>query len=353
MRQKIHLPVLFHCPNSEGQPERLVLAGSVLVVAIWMVTILVIFVVSLSALVSGRLNSFKYFRDTNRASLIAYGAVNKTIAELNKEAKSSYFDTLSESWSNSPELFQEIKLGGGTATVSYQYPQMDGEPITFYGCADEEQRININRAVTSVFVSLFTNTAGLTAEDALKVACAVIDWRDADSIVRPDSGEDDYYMSLSPPYHCKNGNFDLPEELLLVKGMTPEIYSKIKDNITVYGTGGRVNINTAPANTLLALGLPEALVKKIYRFRAGADATLGTKDDNVITQSSELVNKLEASGALTAEEINLLNNLIVQDLITVESKYFRIKAKGTINNKSREITCIIQRGGSIIFWHEM
>lgn len=345
MRLKKRLPVLLRFPDSRG---------SVLVMAIWMIAILVIFVVSLSALVSSRLNSFKYFRDINRASLMASGAVYKVMAELDKEAASSYFDALSESWNNSPDLFKEIKLGSGVATVSYEYPQLDGEPITFYGCADEEQRININKAVTSMFESLFTNVASVDAESASKLARAIIDWRDADSITRPEGGaEDDYYMTLSPPYHCRDGNFEIAEELLLVKGMIPEIYSKIKDSITVYGIGGRVNINTATSNTLLVLGLTETLIKKIYRFRTGTDGTLGTTDDNIITRSDELINKLNDFSALTADEINLLNNLIVQDLITVESKYFRIKVKGIVNNKTREILCIIQRGGQIIFWREM
>lgn len=332
--------------------------GSVLIIAIWMVAILVVFVVSLSALVSNRLNSFKYFRDINRASLVATGSINKAIEELRKNAKSSWgSDALSESWNNNPEIFNEIKIGGGIATISHDYPQLTGGTITFYGCADEEQRININTAVTTVLETLFNTVAGITSEsDYKQLARAIIDWRDTDSIIRPDGGaEDDYYMSLSPPYPCKNSNFETTEELLLVKGMTPEIYIKIKETITIYGSG-KINFNTAPAPTLLALGASSNLIDKIYRFRAGNDGILGTTDDNIVTNEGELINRLKVFAGLTLDEEQLLDALMLS--FTVKSICYRIKAKGTINNKKREILCIVRVASmtgawQIIFWHEI
>lgn len=328
-------------------------AGSVLVIVIWIVTVLVIFVVGLSALVASRLNTFKYFRDTNRAYFVALGAVNKAIAEVNKEAKISWYDSLSEPWSNNPLEFQEILIGGGVGRVSYEYPTPAGatENITFYGAADEERRININKVNATVLQTLLVKVGEVETNKALALADAIIDWRDEDNTPRPYGVENDYYITLKPPYPSKDKDFEIPEELLLVKGMTPEIYNKIKDMVTVWGDG-RVNINTAPAGTLRALGLPISLVSNIYRFRAGRDGTLGTSDDNIIPKEGELVARLLKEIPLSPADIELLNGLIVSDLITAGSKYFRITARGTIHNKTREITCIIQRGGSIVFWQE-
>jgi general secretion pathway protein K len=62
--------------------------------------------------------------------------------------------------------------------------------------------------------------------------------------------EDEYYLSLEPPYHCKNAPMDSIEEILLVKGMkseyffTTENYDGLKNYVTV-GTSGKININTA------------------------------------------------------------------------------------------------------------
>ena len=56
------------------------------------------------------------------------------------------------------------------------------------------------------------------------VANSILDWLDPTSDTpRTDGAKDDYYSSLSPPYHCKNGPIDSLEELLLVKGVTPQL----------------------------------------------------------------------------------------------------------------------------------
>src|SRR5262249_41429140 len=56
-----------------------------------------------------------------------------------------------------------------------------------------------------------------------EIANSILDWMDADSDPRPGGAEDEYYMALTPPYHCKNGPLDSLEELLFVKGVTPQL----------------------------------------------------------------------------------------------------------------------------------
>jgi len=342
MRLKKNSKELSHCRSN---------LGSVLVITIWMVTILVLFVIGLSSLVSNRLGNIKYFRDTNRAMLLALSGINKMRAEMAKEAKSSWYDSLNETWSNNPEQFQEIKIGSGSVSISYEYESPEG-PRTFYGCADEERRININKAGRPVLTNLFKKVAGLPEEATKRLVSAIIDWRDTNTTAEPDGAEDEYYRTLTPAYPCKNRDFEFTEELMLIREMTADIFAKIKDYITVYG-GGRVNINTASITTLSALGLDEPLIAKIYNFRSGQDGELGSKDDNIITTSGELMTKLSNFTSLSPAEIEALNNLIIQDLISVDSKYYRIRALGTINNRTREVICVVQRGGLIVYWREM
>src|SRR5262249_12987180 len=56
-----------------------------------------------------------------------------------------------------------------------------------------------------------------------EVANAILDWIDADDQLRTNGAEDEYYQTLQPPYHCKNAPLDSLEELLLVRGVTPEL----------------------------------------------------------------------------------------------------------------------------------
>lgn len=52
----------------------------------------------------------------------------------------------------------------------------------------------------------------------------IIDWIDGDDIARASGMEEEDYQRLDPPRHVKNGALDSPEELLLVHGITPELF---------------------------------------------------------------------------------------------------------------------------------
>ncbi len=81
---------------------------------------------------------------------------------------------------------------------------------------------------------------------------AIIDWTDNDDevvclpFVKSENlgAESDYYAALEPPYRCRNKPFDTTQELLLVKGVTSEVFERIRDYVTVKGDG-KININSA------------------------------------------------------------------------------------------------------------
>ncbi len=91
---------------------------------------------------------------------------------------------------------------------------------------------------------------------------AIIDWLDSDDdTTDPDGFEYDYYESLQNPYGCKNGPMDSIEELLLIPGITPEMYfgdpeagfDPLPDLLTVHGHPlGKINVNTARYEVLVA-----------------------------------------------------------------------------------------------------
>jgi general secretion pathway protein K len=89
---------------------------------------------------------------------------------------------------------------------------------------------------------------------------AVIDWTDSDDQVtclpfvknQNTGAESSYYGTLTPPYQCKNAPLDSIEELLSVKGVTPEVFALIRDYVTVYGNG-EININCASKHIVESL----------------------------------------------------------------------------------------------------
>jgi type II secretory pathway component PulK len=94
-----------------------------------------------------------------------------------------------------------------------------------FGVADESAKLNI-QALMKI------DSSGQIAYNALMklpnmsddVANSILDWIDSRSTMpRTNGAKDQYYSTLSPPYHCKNGSLDSMEELLLVKGVTPQL----------------------------------------------------------------------------------------------------------------------------------
>lgn len=81
---------------------------------------------------------------------------------------------------------------------------------------------------------------------------AIIDWIDSDEEVtvlpfvrNADSGaESSYYSSLERPYRAGNAPLNTTEELLLIRGITPDVFERIVDYVTVKGEG-KIDINSA------------------------------------------------------------------------------------------------------------
>jgi hypothetical protein len=314
----------------------------------------------------------KHYRNRLSQYYLARAGIVMAFAELNRDSSISVYSALKDGWSNSnpptntPEnIFNNRTLGNGSFNVSYEYNSglmvyntMSGDqPITntFCGLIDEERKINVNAVSQNVLRNLFQQVANLQANQAESLAACVKDWTSTNMASRQFGAKNDYYQTLPNSYDCKNAPLDRLEELLLVKGMTPAIFESIKDYITIYGNG-RVNINTAPYNVLISLGILNTLATKIINCRAGADEVEGTEDDMVFTSATAPAIRavLSARQTLTAAEETSLNQSIRH--IAVTSNHFRVISTGTLNDQSEKnstkITCIISRNGKIVYWHE-
>lgn len=166
-------------------------------------------------------------------------------------------------------------VSGGAAYDSLDEPWAYGVPFQeFNGAimqctiADEFGKLNINalldrrgepNATLEEALRFLFNARG-AVEDPVD---AILDWIDPDDDPRPLGAEYDYYQSLGTPYPCKNGPMASIQELLLVRGVTPEVFFgdpqlqqvPLTELLTVYGhRNGRVNVNTAQPELLVALG---------------------------------------------------------------------------------------------------
>lgn len=252
-------------------------------------------------------------------SILALGAASSVTQEL-KLAKvvvdnnTGFYDALSVVdlmrvlWSRTPpaSLYdlrnRVVSLGEETAEV---------------GFVDENSKINIDKASVDVLRRL----PGLTGQEPLVTTI------NAATILAK-------------------------EDLLLLEGMTPEIYTQLKGLVTVFGSG-RVNINTAGPDTLAALGMDSDLIAKIQAFRRGHDDREGTEDDNVFSNTAEIVPVLGPYG-LTPPQRVLLEALIAANQLQTPCDFVTLNIVLTKAGKpQRSYNVVLSAfGGKMLSWQE-
>jgi len=188
-----------------------------------------------------------------------------------------------------------------------------------YTITDEDSRLNLNRA-TPVQLQLLLTELGVEREGRDIIVDSIQDWRDPNEEHRLNGAESDYYQALPAPYKSKNADFDSVEELLLVRGVTPQIFYGTPDHpglvdyLTVVGTG-QINMNTVSQVVLRALSYAQPQVDAIRQGRPYLVAQL-------------------PSGVPPPQGLRF----------TVVSTTFRIEASGEVVGQSRRtLRAIVQR----------
>lgn len=143
----------------------------------------------------------------------------------------------------------------------------------------ENSKLNINTMKPEELLVLL-GTLGVDAGRARDIVAAVLDWR------TPVPGElslfDQHYLSLTPSFRARHASFEEIEELLLVKGMTPELFygtyvrdaqgrllpqAGLRDCVSVFGSDGAMDINSVQPAVLTAIGLDPGVVSVIVQRR--------------------------------------------------------------------------------------
>jgi type II secretory pathway component PulK len=83
------------------------------------------------------------------------------------------------------------------------------QPI--WGLVDECSKVNLNNATADMLLNLPQMTQNTSA--------AIFDWESTNTTPSTGGAKNETYSALNPPYLCKNGPFETPEELRLVFGL--------------------------------------------------------------------------------------------------------------------------------------
>lgn len=324
--------------------------GSILILTVWTLLFLASLAVAVASYVSGGLNLARQAANGAYGHAAVQAGVEDMIAVLS--ADTNEWDGFREAWGKKGER-QWDRCSMGDAAYSIYFTDSAG--ATNAGVVDEESRLNVNTADRQMLEVLFAAAGDMDSVSASSLASAVIDWRDEDEDITAGGAESEYYAGLSPGYRCSNRQFGHIYELLLLKGMTRDVFDRVKDLVTIYGTG-KININTADREVL-----------RILALYAGGDAASAERlsagiavfrDSGGVFSEANAMNIMEAvkgGGLLGPEEESLLIRMM--GLLSLKGSCFRGICEGgraAYSSPAARVEFVFSRdSGRILFWNEL
>jgi len=291
-------------------------------------------------------------REKIKLKWVAKGGVEKAIAILLNDETN--YDSLLDTWSDNDESLKDFEVGDSLLNVDIY---------------DESGKLNINTASEKELLSLPNMTDDIVA--------SILDWRDSNEEARASGVEGAYYNNLEPSYPIRNGPFRSLRELLLVKGITNELFfgedgnlnhqldanendgeffypNDNKDdlldqglaawltcysyqkNVDAYGKEKLVLKNTSENELSKKLKIPSKYSKWIYDKHKNAKS-LG---DLISTRSPE---KPEQAGNGKSEAIDLETYKKIFNSITISNES-KLYGRVNINTANREVLVAICEG---------
>ncbi|MBN2438467.1 MAG: general secretion pathway protein GspK [Deltaproteobacteria bacterium] len=261
--------------------------GIALFIVLWVMALLTVIAGEFCYAIRTEANITRNFKEETQTYYIAVSGLFWAIEEL----VVNEFVPLKVNAADVEEEQEDIRLRINTDIPAVPYGDGQFKVLS----ENESGKVNLNRA-GEFLLKMMLNHFEIADADKNIIVDSIMDWRDKDHFYRANGAENEYYLSLPKPYPCKNGDFTSIGELLLVRGVTSEIfYGGLKDMVTVYQdqeTGSerdyqrperdsrqkagfdfnRININAAPPQMLRAFPLmTEDVVLDIRKYREKKD----------------------------------------------------------------------------------
>jgi general secretion pathway protein K len=317
--------------------------GIALITTLLVVALIVAVVVQFNRTAVADVEITKNFSDEKKALYLAISAVNMVKDFLRLEGLYGKGDSLLDEWAKSERYF-------ASAGNLLEEGKLEGLIL------DESGKINVNSLIgqdgqfdevqKGFWERLLKQPIfALTDDQVNTILYGVKDWLDLDEEITGVYGAESLaYRSRG--YGCKNGPLDSIEELLLVNGITPDIFygdgrrQGLRNYFTVYG-GGAININTAPIPVLMALSpeMTEDIAMDMDKFR---------RDE---------ANKAALGKKLWYRRVWPYANPLPEKSLTDTSNAFSVYIRATLQDSVKEVKAVIAKssdsGTSLVYWQEM
>jgi len=355
--------------------------GIALLLTLTITTVLIAATLELNRQVRTTVIATATTRDRLLLSQIASSGIHLGMAMLIKDRYGSNADSVQEDWADPEkisELLQEFPFEEGSVTfkISDELGKIQANALI-----EKFPGHRLNDLQYNMWDNLLRPIVSKDEDADINATASIIgslkDWLDSkdDDATEFSGAETAYYETLDPPYTCRNGPIPHIDELLMVKGMTPEILygtgeapdetsglkemlgteetpSGITSYLTVYGMKktrpsrknrknktfqyeGKININTADLPVLKVLTGPdhEDCAQAMYDYREEQEEGSDTKT---------YVNALSGTGWY--RNISGCGDVKINSkLLTNKSDTFRIESAATLHDAKMTITAVVQR----------
>ena len=370
-------------------------SGYVLIIVLLVVSLLVTMSTEFLATAQTNINYIRKFNEKLKASMLAKAGINLativlkadklglSASILGKQSVSKDIDCYKDIWALN---FPALPLEDGSVKITIE---------------DENSKINLSVLANEIVDS--TTYYGITQRFFINMglpmdyADTIKDWVDIDDTRSPYGAESsDYYLTLPSPYNAKNAAMDSIDELLMIKGITPEIFYGMGNNSyemeshLVDNNKGNIDIDMGFLKDIASQDMLEKLknMDEPEKFNIAKEKTksltdyfrvYGERKDftgdlnkiNINTASfrvlsaltdkmtddtvREIIARRLANPYKNVDEIKDLidDETIRKNILTVKSYIFKITAVGTIYNTNVKITGMYYRDGNkFLYWSE-
>lgn len=281
------------------------------------------------------------YQASTQLDAIADSGINIALALLQEDGTENDNDSLLESWASlDQEKFENVFPSGSLQLTVVDLSgrlQINSLVRKNEDNGDAAGGSNTDGEVRQVFLNLLLSGAFPVEDEteAQSILDALIDWLDADDKESDLGAENSFYQSLAKPYSCRNGPIQYIEELLLIKGITPELlFGKgeqkgLADYLTVSGDDGKVNINTAPLLVIKSFDtlISDELLKTLDIYRKDKEHAESLANPNWYREIDGWPGDI----------------VLAQNLLTVTSSFFQIIATGRLADLSRRVHVVAER----------
>jgi general secretion pathway protein K len=329
--------------------------GAALVVALWTVLLLGLLIGSLAYEMHIEAGITSYARKRLKAQAAARGGVEYAKFMLAKSFETSSFEETEEDKEAFRIMTKNLERGIGITGLTVEM----GESTAVVDILPESGRRNVNLLQDEDWEELL-DQCGVPEELWPELIDCFMDWVDGDELHRMNGAEEDDPFYKEREYEPKNAPLDTVDELLLIKGFTPEIvYGGPSSDprgeplrgmahlLTTFGDG-KVNVNTASREVLMTLTagngrmMDEWVVEDILANRLGEDGLPNTEDDG-FKNVGEVISKTGMPAALG-------------DKLSVSDRSFvRVISMGENNGVKSGVWAIFEVGDRDItplYWRE-